>query len=287
MFKSVMDEVWAFDAEWVPDPGTGRALYRLAPDTPAREVVKAMWREHGATDEDPQPYLKLALCRVVSIAAVVRKRQASGDIRLHLLSLPRDTTNAQECSEAEVLSRFLTRLGERKPMLVGFNSQGSDLPVFVQRGIVNGIAVPDFCRRPPKPWEGPDYFARGSDWNIDLMKAVTLGGWGKSTPSLAEFAIACGIPGKLGAFSGSNVADAWLDGDLARIVQYNEHDALTTYLVWLRIARFAGLLTSEEYEADQERVRKLLAEQAQEPGGEHLGQYLNEWIELQKIVGSR
>lgn len=29
MFKSVANEVWAFDAEWVPDPAAGRVLNGL------------------------------------------------------------------------------------------------------------------------------------------------------------------------------------------------------------------------------------------------------------------
>jgi hypothetical protein len=49
MFKSVENEVWIFDAEWVPDPVAGCLLYDL-PDTMSnREVVHDMWRRHGAT----------------------------------------------------------------------------------------------------------------------------------------------------------------------------------------------------------------------------------------------
>jgi len=34
---------------------------------------------------------------------------------------------------------------------------------------------------------------------------------------------------------GEEVAFLWLDGKLNEIVAYNEFDALTTYLVWLRV----------------------------------------------------
>ena len=44
MFKSVQDKVWAFDAEWVPDPVTGRAVYRLPAELSDEEVVAEMWR---------------------------------------------------------------------------------------------------------------------------------------------------------------------------------------------------------------------------------------------------
>ena len=36
-----------------------------------------------------------------------------------------------------------------------------------ERTVVGISSAPGFCARPDKPWEGIDYFARGSDWNID------------------------------------------------------------------------------------------------------------------------
>ena len=74
MFKSVKNEVWAFDAEWVPDPQAGRALYELSDEMADEAVVTEMWRKNGATEEVPQPFLKLAISRVVSIALVPSNR---------------------------------------------------------------------------------------------------------------------------------------------------------------------------------------------------------------------
>ena len=285
MFKRIESNVWAFDAEWVPDPVTGRALYELPADMPDSEVFAEIWRQNGATDEEPQPYLKAALCRVVSIAAVTRRRREDGTVDLKLVSLPRNPEDPRECTEAAILERFLRRVGERNPALVGFNSQNSDLPVFIQRAVANGVAAQSFCARPAKPWEGRDYFARDTDWNIDLMRLV--GGWGKATPALAELAAACGIPGKLDNFHGGLVAETWLAGDLRRIVEYNECDALTTYLLWLRVAHFAGFLSAAEYETEQASLRTLLTEKAQEPGNEYLGTYLEEWDRLRALVAEQ
>ena len=72
MFKSVKDIVWAFDAEWVPDPATGRAVYDLPQELSDEAVMAEMWRRGGATDENPRPYLKTILCRVVSISVMAR-----------------------------------------------------------------------------------------------------------------------------------------------------------------------------------------------------------------------
>jgi predicted PolB exonuclease-like 3'-5' exonuclease len=256
----------------------GRLLYGLPDATSDREVVQEMWRRNGATTEIPRPYLKTILCRVVSIAAIIRRVLPDRTVRLQLVSLPEDPQNAQECDEAALLSRFLTVLGQRKPQLVGFNSQAADLKIFVQRGIVQGIAAPEFCRRPAKPWEGVDYFARANEGHIDLMGIV--GGWGSAMPSLHELATLSGIPGKLD-IDGQHVAELWLNDEFERIVQYNEFDALTTYLVWLRMTHFGGFFSAEAYQAEQDQVRALIAEKAQEPRHAHLTSYQEAWDRLQ------
>ena len=72
MFKIVKNRVWAFDAEWIPDPVAGRLLHDLPDEAPDLDVLRHMWREGGATDEDPTPHLKTVVCRIVSVAAVER-----------------------------------------------------------------------------------------------------------------------------------------------------------------------------------------------------------------------
>lgn len=274
MLKRIADEVWAFDAEWVPDPVAGRLLYNPPESMGDWEVVQEMWRQNGATAENPRPYLKTILCRVVSIATVIRRVSLDKSVRLQLVSLPKEVESAQEQNEAGLLSQFLTVLGKRKPQIVGFNSQASDLKVFIQRGIVNGLSVPDFCHRPAKPWDGVDYFARTNEWHVDLLEVIS--GWGNTVPSLHQLAILSGIPGKID-MDGWQIADLWRDGDLKRIVQYNECDALTTYLLWLRTAHFAGFFTTQAYDEEQERVRVLIAEKIQDPRHAHLIAYQETW----------
>ncbi len=286
MFKTVAHEVWAFDAEWVPDPVAGRVLYGLSDALSDREVVEEMWQRNGATEDDPMPYLKTVLCRVVSIAALIRRITADGEVKLLLHALPEHVDNAADCDEAVILSRFLTGVGQRKPQLIGFNSHAADLKIFIQRSVVQGISLPAFCARPDKPWEGKDYFARGSEWHIDLKDIVS--GWGKAMPSLHELATLSGIPGKMmdvdgKLIDGKHVAEMWLDDDVKGIVQYNVRDALTTYLVWLRIAHFGGFFMGEAYREEQERVRVLIAEKAQSPRYEHLRTYQEEWDRLTSI----
>ena len=275
MLKHVPPEVWAFDVEWVPDPDSGRRAYGLPPDLADEAVLEYMWKQGGATDADPRPYLKTVLCRVVSIAAVIRKQTDDGGVSLKLHSLP--SPDEPDASEPDILRRFLTALGKAKPQLVGFNSQSSDIVILLQRALSNRLALPDFCKRPAKPWEGVDYFARGNDFNIDLKE--DLSGWGKATPSLHELATVCRIPGKLGT-DGQDVIDLWLAGDVRRIVQYNECDAITTFLLWLRTALLAGHVTPEQHQREEAQLEALLAERAESPEQRHLADYLAAWRSL-------
>ena len=275
MFKTVNKDVWAFDAEWVPDPEAGRRLYQLQEDTSDSEVIRKMWEEGGADEENPMPYLKTTICRVISIAAVVRTEKENGDVALSLTALPHDITDPQQTTEAAILSRFLNAVGEKKPQLVGFNSAKADLKVLLQRAVANGIQAAKFAKRPNKPWEGYDYFdARNSEGHVDLIEI--LGSYGKSNPSLNEMATVCGIPGKMG-ISGEEVAPMWLEGRLAEIVAYNECDALSTYLIWLRVAYFGGFFDPQQYTEEQARVRNLLSTEGTLPGKEHLLEFLERW----------
>ncbi|MBF0262674.1 MAG: 3'-5' exonuclease [Magnetococcales bacterium] len=274
MFKQIHKLVWAFDAEWMPNPTAGRLLYDLPEDADDQEVMEAMWLKGGATEENPRPFLKTILCRMLSIAAVQRHQHADGKVTLTLLSLPRDPNAPHD--EKEMVWRFLNAIGERHPQLVGYNSLAADLRILVQRGICLGIQAPRFALRPNKPWEGVDYFAKGSDWHIDLRDYATPG-WGSGTPSLHELAVLSGIPGKMDA-SGEDVPRMWLEGQLDRIIAYNERDALTTYLVWLRMAHFGGLFNPETYLLEQQRLREMIvAESAHKP---HLHAYLAAWERL-------
>ena len=275
MFKTIGNRIWAFDLEWVPDSGAGRMVYDMPNEMSDADVILEMWKRGGATKDDPQPYIKTVLCRVVSAAVVSRECQSDGEIKLDLRSLPKAD---EPLEEAKLISSFFTALGKEKPQLVGFNSSNSDLPILIQRGVATGVSAPEFCKRPPKPWEGTDYFSKYDDGHIDLKDV--LGAWGKATPSLHEIAQASGIPGKIGT-DGHDVVKLWADGNVRKIVEYNECDALTTYLVWLRTAHFAGFFPDEKYHQEENRVKDLLNDRISQ-GNNHLKLYLEKWESLQK-----
>lgn len=275
MIKEIPDEVWAFDCEWVPDLQAGRLLYRLPEELPEREVLRVMWEQGGATAENPQPFLKTILCRVVSIAAVIRQAMPDGQVKLCLNFLP-DQPDDPAQDEKYILSRFLdNRLAKNNPQLVGFNSRNADLRILTQRAITNGLSLKSLCDRlDAKPWESRD---------VDLMELVS--GFGRNyAVSLNELATLCGIPGKLDT-SGEDVCGLWYTGQRRKIVEYNCFDALTTYLAWLRLAFFSGRFTPEAYVQEQKRVKTLIEERRQKPDGAFLTVYLEAWRDLKLRTG--
>ena len=275
MIKSIADEVWAFDCEWIPDLQAGRILYKQPDEVSSQEVLETMWEHGGKTPENPQPFLKLIQCRVVSIATVIRRVLRNGDVQLFLFALPQNINDEMQ-DEATILRRFLLEgLAIKNPQLVGFNSRNSDLRILLQRAIIHGIDIKALAERlQAKPWESQD---------VDLMELVS--GFGKNTSvSLNELAQLSGIPGKLDT-TGDDVCGLWYASKRQEIINYNCFDALTTYLVWLRMAFVSGKFTKEEYRLEQLRVRKLIEEHAQKPGETYLLTYLDAWRDLKQRTG--
>lgn len=245
-----------------------------------QEILEQLYNIAGATEEDPKPFLKCFLHRVVSIAGISRKHVAVSEenpigVELNLFSLPNGDL---EIAESDIIYRFLKGVEQKQPQLVGWSSTFFDMPVLLQRAMINGLAFPGL-QRPNKPWEGADYFSKGSDYNVDLMDLISSY-YGKSKATLNEFARACRIPGKVGVIGG-DVADMWFDGHKYReIINYNECDTCTTYLLWLEMLKISGHILEEDYHIEKQMFRKLLEDRIS-GGAEHLARFVEEWDSLQ------
>ena len=268
-------DIFAFDCEWAPDVAAGRRLLKLPAGTPDRVVLEAMWKDGGATPEDPTPFLKTIRCRVVSIVAVVRRADAAARPRLALARLPEKPGDPAQ-DERYILKRFLEDgVGRRNVALVGFNSRASDMHILFQRAFLAGLSLPRFAEKfKAKPWDAVD---------VDLMDH--LGGRSRgASASLNETAELSGIPGKLdtdgdavaGLFYGTESSPP----DYKRIVDYNTFDALTTYLLWLRMEHFTGRMSTPDYAAEKTAARDFVIAERAKPGGEYLERFLGRWREL-------
>ena len=277
MIRTILPKLFAFDIEWIPDPTAAQRLYGIDASTPQGmgDAYRVLWQKAGATEENPHPFVKITLSRIVSICGIYREVDSSRSVHLKLVSLPSDPSDPAQQDERAILHGINRSLSDKQPQLVGFNSARSDLPIIVNRSVIHGLNSYGWARRPDKPWEGADYFSQHGDAHIDLAPML---GWGYQMPTLHEIATTSGIPGKIDA-SGASVADMWLNGKIEGIVRYNEYDAFTTYLLWARVAHFSSLLNQDAYDAELELVENLLESEVAN-GKTHLQQYLDVWRDI-------
>jgi 3'-5' exonuclease len=249
-----------FDIETIPDVAFGRRVYNLE-GLADEQVAKAMFalrRQDTGND-----FLPFEQQRVVAISCVLRSRDG-----LRVWSL-----GDVNSSEAELVERFFAGIERFSPDLVSWNGSGFDLPVLGLRALQAGVQAPRY-------WETGDgdtafrynnYLSRFHWRHTDLMDVLSCY-QGRGRVSLQNAAYLLGLPGKLG-FSGGQVWDAWLAGNLVGIRQYCETDVLNTYLIYLRFEMMRGRFTRERYADEVERVKALLRA-GTEP---HLAEFLRAW----------
>lgn len=276
-FTTMPKEIWAFDMEWVPDVRAGELYLGIEEKISTAEMFKRLWEAHGATPEKPEPFLPSCLSQIVSIAVVIRK------VTNNQVTVKAGRTICRNYGEEQkLIAQFLSEAGARSPLLVGFGSFRADQPTLVQRALVHGISVPQFCARPTKPWNGRDYFNQYGEGVLDIYQELTMHSSIKG-PSLAKMSTMCGIPGKVGV-DGSQVAQAYLDGQLETIGDYNLADAISTYLLFLRICLLSGILDNSTYLFEQKMMLSSVLEVLQRRDSPFLKAFLREWYRLQRSL---
>jgi len=252
--------ILVFDIETIPDIDLGRRLYGLEGLSDG-QVAKAMFTlRRNVTGGE---FLSLEQHRVVAISCVLRSREG---LRVWSLGDPSST-------EAELIERFYDGLEKFTPDLVSWNGSGFDLPVLHYRALRAGIQATRYWQTgdDDTAFRYNNYLSRYHWRHTDLMDVLS-GFQSRARVSLENVACLLGLPGKLG-FSGAQVWDAWLAGDLVRIRRYCETDVLNTYLVYLRFDLMRGRLTPERYTEEHERVRAVLRA-GKEP---HFAEFLHAW----------
>jgi 3'-5' exonuclease len=252
--------VLVFDIETIPDTALGRRLHDLEGLSDA-DVGRAMFalRRQAQGSE----FLAHPQHRIVAISCVLRSREG---LKVWSLGDP-------DSPEEELIGRFFDGLERYTPDLVSWNGGGFDLPVLQYRALRAGI-------RAERYWETGEsdtafrynnYLSRFHWRHMDLMD-VLAGFQARARAPLVEVAALLGLPGKLG-FSGAQVWDAWLAGQIVRIRQYCETDVLNTYLIYLRFELLRGHLNPAEHAHEVARVRKLL----EESPAAHLKEFAAAW----------
>lgn len=252
--------ILVFDIETIPDVDLGRRLYGLD-GLSDEQVAKAMFTlRRNVTGGE---FLSLEQQRVVAISCVLRSREG---LRVWSLGDPSST-------EGELIERFYDGIEKFTPDLVSWNGSGFDLPVLHYRALRAGIQATRYWQTgdDDSAFRYNNYLSRYHWRHTDLMDVLS-GFQSRARVSLENAACLLGLPGKLG-FSGAQVWETWLAGDVVRIRRYCETDVLNTYLVYLRFQLMRGHLTQEQHVEEVEKV-KVVLRAGKEP---HFAEFLHAW----------
>ncbi|MCC6933808.1 MAG: hypothetical protein IT292_11265 [Deltaproteobacteria bacterium] len=302
MFSNSKSRMIFADIETVPCAwGIKRAMkLEKRGDESAVEEMYAELRkkEHGGGNEVTQPFPKHCFHRVVTISCLIREKQEQKDPEFSLVSFPSVKT-CQKCdkredsesekdaivAEREVLSSFLrlyeTNFGNTQTFT--YNGSGFDLSVILQRAVIVGVPLGKFGKRPTQGWNEPSIYHRDNPWFVDLMKVLSLGNTGKAVPSLNEMLTQMGFPGKMET-SGSGVYDLWKERRFKAIRDYNDYDAISTYLLFAAMGYAGGLFTLEQFKEEElKTLQTYLEEKRAEEEYAHLQSFLKEWKQVQRV----
>jgi 3'-5' exonuclease len=253
--------ILCFDIETIPDVETGRRLYGLD-GLSDEDTARAMFQQRRQIASGSE-FLPLYLHRIIAISIALRR---GDDFKLW-------TLGTKDSSESEIISRFYEGIEKYTPDLVSWNGGGFDLPVLHYRALLHGVTASRYWETGENEtgFRYNNYLSRFHWRHIDLMDVIA-GFQMRGAAPLDEIAQMLGLPGKLG-MHGSKVWETYLQGDIERIRDYCETDALNTYLIYLRFELMRGRMQHGQFTNECEKVRKTL-ELAKKP---HLNEFMAAW----------
>ena len=113
------------------------------------------------------------------------------------------------------------------PVIVGHNITGFDLRFLTQRCMVNGICLPSWWPRDPKPWDNT------------VHDTMHMWAGPREYVSLDKLCVALGVKGK-GAVNGADVAGMWERGEYEAIRSYCMDDVMRVKACHERMMRAFG-----------------------------------------------
>jgi hypothetical protein len=253
--------ILAFDLETIPDIDGLRLLrpqWAGLDDRALASQAMAERRERSGSD-----FLPLHLHRVLVIGCAFRD---DAGFRVRSLGAPGD-------GEARLVGDFFRLIERYAPQLVSWNGNGFDLPVLHYRALIHGLPARRYWDQgeDDRDLRYSNYVNRYHLRHVDLMDVLSRY-QARATAPLDEVARLAGFAGKLG-MDGSQVWEAYCNGQLERIRAYCESDAVNTFLLHCRFRRMRGQLDEAGYAAELGLVREALQASAEPIWQE----FLNAW----------
>lgn len=255
-----MTPVLVFDLETIPDARGLRALNGWD-DLDDTEVIERALAERK--EETGHTFLPLHLHQIAVIGCVFRNDKG---LQVRCLGQPDD-------SEPVLIQQFFKAIDFYTPQLVSWNGSGFDLPVLHYRSLIHGVTAARYWEtgQDDRDFKYNNYQSRYHERHLDLMDVLAKY-TGRANAPLDQLAKLCGFPGKLG-MDGSQVWQAWRDGQADEVRAYCETDVVNTWLMLCRFRLMRGEFTREAYEQEIDLVRTHL-ESVDAP---HWKEYLQAW----------
>lgn len=282
MIRKLSETVVAFACEWVPDVNAARMFFPEAEHAPDDLLRELLWARMGSTDANPRPTLPVMQSRLITMAMVVRKSAPtpSEAPSVSLVWLPRTMKDTED--ERTILTKFIKATCKR-PQLVGYDIKDSALRLLMQRALMWGIQSVEFLSTLKKT-ELSDYLEKHNDYSLDLKELITGNKGYKTDVTYDELCMLCGVPGKFDNHD-AKILDYWIAGDYESIVRYNSYDAISNYLLWLRLAWISGCFSTRQYETEKALLHEHLISLCERSDTRFLqmDRYIHEWDTLQNI----
>lgn len=256
-----MTPVLVFDIETIPDVAGLRRLRAEWRDLADAEVAESAFEERR--EKKGSDFLPLYLQRVVAISCVLRN---DAGFRVGSIGAAGDP-------EQTLIQSFFGMIDRHTPQMVSWNGSSFDLPVLHYRGLLAGVSAARYWELGAEDPEFRynNYIGRYHTRHIDLMDVLSLyqSRAGAPLDTLSKLA---GYPGKLG-MDGSQVWQAYCEGQIDQIRSYCETDVVNTYLLFNRFQKMRGVLSDEQYAVEETLVRDSLQRQP----AAHWREYLDAW----------
>ena len=256
-----MTPVLVFDIETIPDVAGLRRLRAEWRDLADAEVAECAFEERrGKSGAD---FLPLHLHRIVAISCVLRN---DAGFRVGSIGATGDP-------EAALVQSFFAMIDRHTPQMVSWNGSCFDLPVLHYRGLLAGVSAQRYWElgAGDPEFRYNNYIGRYHTRHIDLMDVLAMYQSRANAP-LDVLSRLAGYPGKLG-MDGSQVWQAYREGQIEQIRSYCETDVVNTYLLFNRFQRMRGLLDEPQLAAEESLVRDSL----QRLPAPHWREFLNAW----------
>jgi len=255
-----MTPTLVFDLETIPDV-EGLRQVNDWPDLSDDEVVERAFSERQ--EKTGSTFLQHHLHKIAVVGCVFRD---DNGFRVKCIGQAQD-------SEQSLIQGFFKTIDHYTPRLVSWNGSGFDLPVLHYRSLIHGVASARYwdTGQDDRDFKFNNYLSRYHDRHTDLMDVLAKFG-GRANAPLDDMAKLCGFPGKLG-MDGSQVWQAWRDGEAEQVRAYCETDVVNTWLVFCRFRLIRGELSPASYEQEIQLVKEHL----NSLDAPHWREYLKTW----------